>query len=162
MSAYEIKQFINRSVSFFWTESEAQLYPTLKNLSAKNYVTHQEERAAKAGTKKVYTITKFGRDVLAQWLKNKTERAVYRNELLLKVFFGSNQSVQENIALIESAKSESEAVYKMLLSIKDNLQCKKITKKRQVYVGLSLDYGISSLKAEIAWCKSSLKKLQAL
>ena len=91
MSAYEIKQFINRSVSFFWTEGEAQLYPTLKQLYQKNCVTYHEEEAAKAGTKKIYSITKAGRDALTNWLQTKTDRSIYRNELLLKVFFGSNQ-----------------------------------------------------------------------
>lgn len=87
MSAYEIKQLINHLVSFFWTESEAQLYSTLKNFSSKNYEMHQEEKAAKASTKKVYTMTQKGREVLTQWLESKIERAVYRNELLLKYFW---------------------------------------------------------------------------
>lgn len=160
MSAYEIKQFIARSVSFFWTEGEAQLYPTLKNLSEKKWVNYHEEAASKAGKKKIYKITEQGESALLKWLNETTERSVYRNELLLKIFFGSNQSTDRNITLIESSRSECETNLTLLLSIKNTLRDKNITEKSLLFFEITLDYGIDLLKAEINWAKKAIKRLK--
>lgn len=160
MSAYEIKRYIQKSIAFFWTESEAQLYPTLKSLLLKKWVSAHEEAASKAGLKKVYTITEAGQKALQEWLGKKTDRLVYRNELLLKLFFGSNQSDKKNSALIEMTLHESEEMLNGLLEIKKLLAKKNISKKRMPYLDIVLDNGIESFNAEIAWCKSSLKKIK--
>lgn len=161
MSVYEIKQFIQRSVSFFWTEGEAQLYPTLKALYQKGWVVYSEEKAAKAGVKKIYSLTEAGRQTLLAWLCESTDRVVYRNELLLKVFFGNNQSIEKNIQLLKEAQREAEQVSTILMNIKNSLSDKKIARKRLPYIEITVDYGIIAFQAEIDWCKASIKKLMS-
>lgn len=160
MSAYEIKRYIQQSIAFFWTESEAQLYPTLKSLLLKKWVSAHEAVASKAGLKKVYTITEAGQKALQEWLCKKTDRLIYRNELLLKLFFGWNQSDKRNSTLIEMALHDSEAMLNSLMEIKRSLAKKNINKKRISYFDIVLDNGIENSSAEIAWCKSALKKIQ--
>lgn len=162
MSAYEIKQFIHRSVSLFWTEGEAQLYPTLKNLKIKKWVIYREMPATKAGMKKIYKLTKLGRIALLNWLQSKTDRAVFRNELLLKVFFGPSQPIENNIAMLESEKKELELTLSVLETIKDGLKEKNICIERLPYIEITLDYGLKALQAEIAWCQASIRKLNIM
>ncbi len=160
MSAYEIKQFINKSVSYFWTEGEGQLYPTLRKLDQEGLVKYKEEEAEKGGTKKIYSITSEGTTELLSWLEKKADSPANRNELLLKLFFGSNQSADANINLLEHARDDGEAKIEVLKSIRESLEKKDIPEKRLVYIEITLDYGIELLTAKVNWCKNSLIKLR--
>lgn len=161
MSAYEIKQFISKSISHFWTEGEGQLYPTLKKLTDEHWVNYQEEIAQKGGTKKIYSITKTGESALLSWLNKKADRPIYRNELLLKLFFGSSQTADTNISLLEEAMHDCVTMRDILLSILSSLKNKNLSEKRLPYIEISLDYGIEILNSEINWCQRSIKKLNA-
>lgn len=114
----------------------------------------------KSGTKKVYTITKQGKSALLDWLGKKCDRPVYRNELLLKLFFGAVQSTAHNIARLEVAQQACESSLEVLKLIKASLPNKPISAKRLPYVEITLDYGIESWKAELRWCQRSIKKLR--
>lgn len=162
MSAYEIKKFIAKSIAYFWAEGEGQLYPTLKKLEQDKAVGFKEEVSAKGGIKKTYFITKKGKMVLLEWINKKVDRSVYRNELLLKLFFGANQPVENNINLIEEARNDCSITRKILQTIKAGLKEKDLSKNRLPYAELTLDYGIDMLAAEINWCLRSLKKLKNL
>lgn len=163
MSAYEIKQFLRRSASHFWSEAEAQLYPTLKQLAVKDLVSYHEEKAEKAGMKKIFALTEAGEEALKAWLKKKAEQPVFRNELLLKLFFGPMQNPADNIKLIQLEMHDLEATLHLLQEIKDHMiPKKKISQVRAAYMEIVLDYGLRLIQTEIAWCKDSMKRLQQL
>ena len=65
---YEIKQAIEESFGDMWNVSYGQLYPTLKNLTEKGYVTKHKEQGQKSIEKNVYKITDTGRILLQKWL----------------------------------------------------------------------------------------------
>ena len=90
MSGYEIKQAIQRSTGFFWSESEGQIYPALAECVEKGWATYQEEATKTTSrTKKTYKITNVGKKELTSWLSKKVQPNMLRNELLLKLFFGN-------------------------------------------------------------------------
>ena len=162
MSAYQMKVFIKRTVANFWMEGEGQLYPTLRKLTEQGLVTYNEEPAEKSGVKKIYVITKAGKAVLLVWLENKVESSVYRNELLLKMFFGGFQSAAKNIRLLEDDMKINQLNLAMLQSIRKDLPNKGLPTNRIAYSEITLDYGVDVLKAEIKWAKQSIAKLQAI
>ena len=68
LTGYEIKKWVDCSVRFFWDISYGQIYPTLRQLTQEGMLT-MEEKVQKAGpVRKVYTITKTGREELLSWL----------------------------------------------------------------------------------------------
>jgi PadR family transcriptional regulator AphA len=156
MTAYDIKQFMGRSTSFFWTESEGQLYPTLTQLAEENFVQYTEEAAEKRGTKKIYQITDKGLEYLHLWLAQPIEVQIYRNELLLKLFFGNNQNTVNNINHLQTSIPELTSTLNLLKNIKTNL----MTSDRSLYIEITLDYGISLIEAELAWCHKSIELLK--
>ena len=164
MSVYEIKQCVKKSIAYFWTEGEGQLYPTLKSLTESKLVTYKEETALKSGTKKIYTMTQKGKEVFLDWLKKKADRPVYRNELLLKLFFGSNQSPAANIKLLAATQDEYQKILNELYFVKNSIAANaaEIPTERLPYIEVSLNYGIETLAAELKWCDSSIKKLKKL
>ena len=89
MSGYDLGQAIRASVGFFWNESYGQIYPNLKRLAAEGFVTAKTERQKGKPDRRVYSITKKGRERLAAWLAVAPQPEIPRNELLLKLFFGA-------------------------------------------------------------------------
>jgi len=156
MSAYDIKQFMAKTTAYFWTEREGQLYPTLTELQDKNLVTCREEEAAKVGLKKIYQITSHGHAHLEAWLAQTVEQQVYRNELLLKLFFGNNQNKKNNLHLLQDHLIELQKS----LSILQVIKTQHVNNERKIYVDITLDYGLTLISAEIDWCKKSIILLE--
>lgn len=160
MSAYEIKSFINRSIAHFWSESEGQLYPTLRKLSDEGMVIGAEEISQKLKTKIVYSITKSGKKALKQWLAAEVNNIPYRNEILLKVFFGSEVKEETTIKLLHQSLDSLKQRLQQLENVKASLATKSISKKRKKYVFLSLEYGLRLLRAEKKWYEFAIQELK--
>lgn len=151
MSAYDIKAFMERSTTHFWKEHEAQLYPTLKQLQKNKYVGSKEEKAKKSGVRKIYQITENGLSVLTDWLMQPPDKITYRNEFLLKLFFGDQVDKTVSFKHINAYKKELSEQLIIFNSIQSELKNFK-NLKRKPYVELALLYGIMLLEAEISWC----------
>lgn len=155
MSAYEVKQFMAQSTQYFWMEHEAQLYPTLKKLTADKLVSAKEEAAQKGGVRVVYKITDKGLKAFRQWLNKKTENAPYRNEFLLKLFFGNEMDKSVLHERIQEYKKEAQDNLSQLKAIREALT--DIPAKRRPYILATITYGIHMMKAEIAWCNEVIQ-----
>lgn len=156
MTAYDMKQFMSRTTRYFWTEREGQLYPTLAELQEKDLVTYKVQEAAKAGLKKIYQITDQGSEHLKTWLAQAIEPQVYRNELLLKLFFGDHQTAKNNSHLLHTHLIELQES----LSILKTIHTFHVDNHRKIYVDITIDYGMTLIQAEIDWCKKSIALLE--
>lgn len=156
MTAYDIKHFMAKTTAYFWTEREGQLYPTLNELTEKQFVTFAEQEAAKVGTKKIYQITRQGQDYLQTWLAQPVEPQVYRNELLLKLFFGNHQSKDNNLTLLKTSLAELQHS----LTLLEAIELVHASHPRKLFQKITLDYGITLLQAEMAWCRQSIALLE--
>lgn len=88
LSGYEIRQWIAQALGFFWSESFGQIYPELRRL-AKAGLIKSLPSPGKGREVKRYRITAAGRGELERWLVRAPQAERPRNELLLKLFFGS-------------------------------------------------------------------------
>ena len=168
MSGYEIKQMIQTSTAFFWSESEGQIYPALTACVTDGLATCVETQSE--GTqriKKMYSITKAGKKVLVEWLQQQTQEPLIRHELLLKLFFGANNDVADNIYHVKQHEKSA----KELLKIYQNLKTSLITDSRcfssehknlphLTYWLITIDFGIKSTEAELEWCKKTCHLLK--
>src|SRR5271154_2689062 len=68
-SGYAIKQAVELSIRFFWTISQAQIYPSLEQLERAGLITGRSEPQGKR-QRRVYEITAAGEATLAQWLRS--------------------------------------------------------------------------------------------
>ncbi|MEK4508462.1 PadR family transcriptional regulator [Paenibacillus anaericanus] len=83
MSGYDIKKTIDSSFGFFLKASYGSLYPALKRLTEKSYVSVMETENSK--NKKIYTLLPSGKETFLTWLAEPIETP--RNELLGRIFF---------------------------------------------------------------------------
>jgi DNA-binding PadR family transcriptional regulator len=86
-TSYDLKQFVSRSIGFFWSFPHTQLYSEPERLAAEGLLA--EDREEDGRRRRTYSITEKGRGALSDWLR---EPAVQPPELrdlgLLKLFFG--------------------------------------------------------------------------
>ena len=156
-SGYDIKKHISQSIGYFWQESYGQLYPTLKNLVASGFAKMHIETNEGKPDKKVYEITKEGRNHLKIWLANPIElMPKLRHELLLKLFFGSESSPEICIKHLEQYKTNCQDCYEELTDIKSLLENDFQNKKESTYWLLTVSYGLICSKSEVEWCNESI------
>lgn len=99
MTGYEITKHFDEVLSYFWQASHQQVYRELGRLAADGCVTHKEVVQSGKPNKKVYTITKRGREKLQQWVREPTPMAPQRYDLLVKLLAGS--VVEKSVLLDE-------------------------------------------------------------
>lgn len=155
-SAYEISQFIERSTSHFWSESDGQLYPNLKKLVEAGFVECARDDQASQPNKKIYSLTDSGETALLEWLHQTPTTFTVRNEFLLQLFFGHKLSATENCEKIQRYRHELSRYGGLFESLEQRI---KERGQESTYLLLALSYGQCSLKAEIQWCDDALKQL---
>ncbi len=110
MSGYDLGQSIRASIGFFWNESYGQIYPNLKKLAAAGLVTAKTEKQKGKPDRQVYSITPSGRARLEKWLAVEPQPEVPRNELLLKLFFGTQAGPETVIGYVERMATKQQGV----------------------------------------------------
>jgi DNA-binding PadR family transcriptional regulator len=162
MSGYDIKGFVERSVSNFWSESYGQIYPTLKALVAEGLAAKQPASAKGERLRQVYSITPKGREAFRKWIQDPVNPAPSRNELLLKLFFA--RQVGGEIALGQVLVFKEQ-----LLQLSQHYEVISAQCARELgdqpdlpYWRLTLEYGRLEAEAHLAWCDKAIAALRKI
>lgn len=89
MSGYDIKQLFDHMLSPMWGAAHSQIYNELRRMKELEWVEMQREEQENRPDRKVYSITSKGREALTVWQGQPPSVPQIRDELLLKVMFGS-------------------------------------------------------------------------
>jgi PadR family transcriptional regulator AphA len=153
-SGYDIKQVVDRSTRFFWAASYGQIYPELRRLEEEGLI--QGEDAPSGGrSRRVYKLTKAGREALREWLFGPTVTIEYRDESLLRLFFADSLPREEALLLLEGRKRGHEQYLEILREI-ENLP----GGRDPDFVDLVLRWGIEFNEWGAQWCEKHLKRLR--
>jgi len=153
-SGYDIKTVVDRSTRFFWAASYGQIYPELRRLESEGL--SEGEDAPKGGrSRRVYRITKAGRDALREWLLGSTVTIEYRDESLLRLFFADALPREEALLLLEGRKRGHEQYLEVLRAI-----AALPGGKDPDFVDLVLRWGIEFNEWGAQWCEKHLKRLR--
>jgi PadR family transcriptional regulator AphA len=158
-SGYEIKKAIDTVISSFWYESNGQIYPALKRLASSGLIKVRSD-SKKGRRKKLYAITPKGRERLRVWLAAPVEIGKPRDELILKLFFGSEAELPALISHLEGHRDRAKAGL---------AQCRQWEKEGSVnpdryrpFVNLTIRGGIVLSEATLRWAEESLEILAAM
>ena len=84
LHGYALRE-LAKGYSWIYPMTNANIYPTLRQLEEEGFVEHESE-IHEGRLRKVYSITADGREELQRWLSDPTEqRGVYRDPELLKI-----------------------------------------------------------------------------
>lgn len=160
-SGYDIKRKIESEIGFFYKVSNGQIYPMLKKLVSQTNATYLTEKNDGKPDRKVYTITDQGHAVFKEWLEAPLDYQ-HNNELLLKLFFGSNEPFIQNIKLLSDFKKLHEQNLDTYNKISMHFNMSTIDKLHGFYNYFTLRYGQLITKAYLDWSDEITGLLKAL
>ena len=151
LAGYDIKKIIENSFGVYYKASYGSLYPALKRLAAKGFVTTYEE--PQGGRKKIfYHITEGGKKSFLEWLTTPMEVLDGTNPNLTKVYFFSHLSDEVREQQLMEYEKKNRQYLQELEELE--MQLRKREDAEQYYYKLStLYYGISITKKTIEWCR---------
>jgi PadR family transcriptional regulator AphA len=161
-SGYDIKKFMEQSTSNFWSESYGQIYPILKQLVETGLATSHTEKQEGKPERYIYTLSEKGLEELRQWLTEPIEHMVERNELLLKLFFGQQNTVAENIRHVQQFRRLQVQLLRKYQGIEEYLKANCAENEDLCYSLITVRYGIYRCQALLHWCDETVDRLQAI
>lgn len=162
-SGYEIKQLIEQSLAHFWQEGYGQIYPNLKKLVENGHATVQTERQDGKPDKKIYTLTDNGEAALNEWLKKPIDALPKeKHEILLKMFFGRNVGVDDNMAHVKLHQERMRELLAIYKQVEAHLQKNRGQEPDTVYHLITVRSGILTTEAVLDWCTETIETLQDL
>lgn len=151
-SGYDLLRQFKQSLGYFWNASHQQIYQQLKSLHKEELISAKSESQEGKPDKKVYSISKKGRDALAEWIAQPVKPNRINDALLVKIWGGhltSNENLMEelerHIEIHQHTLNELESIEKEYLAL---------TKDKQDYYKLpyaTLRRGIYGEKAWLEW-----------
>jgi DNA-binding PadR family transcriptional regulator len=158
LSGYDIKHIIDGTISHFWAESYGQIYPVLKRLAAEKLI---RPRTIGNGRKKiVYAITAKGEAQLAAWLQPTPEDTPIRDELVLKLFFGSKTDLPVLVRHLQARRDRAKAMADQYSAWLPMIETQKET--YTPFQLMTLRGGIALSKAFVEWADESLATLRRM
>lgn len=85
LTGYDIKKRIEQGIGNLYKASHGQLYPALKKLTNKGYLTMNEQMQGKR-LKKYYIATETGKTVFIDWLSAPFDKNTDGDNYLVKIF----------------------------------------------------------------------------
>ncbi len=154
LSGYDIKQWVDTSVRFFFAASFGQIYPELKKLEAAGLV-EGASNATGGRARTEYTITKTGHAELRNWLMQSENRIEMRDQAVLRIFFSGNLTKEERLTKIQDLRAER-------LETLETLQGVHATTRGVIseMPDLVLEYGLGLHQYVIDWCDRAIEAVE--
>ena len=162
MSGYDIRKEAATSIGYFWSESYGQIYPALRELKTRGWIRRRAGRSGGRRDRHVYEITERGREALASWRAEPPRDAPFRNELLLKLFFGRADAVAHEPGWIEKVLEEQKADLREFERIRAEIEKEQHDHPSSPFWLIALSYGEHHARAVLRWGRETQKALRAL
>jgi PadR family transcriptional regulator, regulatory protein AphA len=157
-SGYEIKQTVELSIRFFWTISQAQIYPSLKRLEQAGLVEGRDEPKGKR-PRRVYEITADGEAALTQWLRRQEPIPFELRDLgLVKLFFADALDPGDALSLLAAVQRRSKERVEALLEVESAAVVAE--EHGNAHPLLTLHMGIAFHQAMLDVCQEFEQKLR--
>ena len=89
LSGYDIKRLFDHTLAPMWGAAHSQIYKELRRMHTLGWVDMQRQEQESRPDRKLYAMTEKGRDALRAWQSLPPDVFQIRDELLLKVLFGT-------------------------------------------------------------------------
>ena len=161
MSGYDLGLNVRASVGHIWSESYGQIYPNLKKLAAAGLVSAKTERGKGRPDRNVYSLTEKGREQLVEWLLTPPQPEIPRNEMLLKLFFGSLVPAEVLIGYVERMVVEHRSLLERFTQIESTEIAQYADRVEAPYWLMTARYGQLEMEAHLSWAEETLTALRA-
>ncbi len=136
MSGYDIKQMMEKSVSYFFDATFGAIYPALRKMEKEGLVEKQVIQQEGKPNKNLFVITESGREQFQKYLNSPINPTVTRSDILIRLFFGK-LSTKENVQIwLEEERQKNEEMYESLEKVSSEFP------NMDKHQRLVLEYGI--------------------
>lgn len=154
LTGYDIKKRIEDGIGIFYKASFGSLYPSLKRLTEKGYLTMLEQPQG-GRQKKFYSITDQGKNDFLAWLVSPMEKETENH--LVKVFFFDRLPENARNQLLQEYELANMKYLRNLQKLEKRFAA--MENKESFYYKLStLYYGIITVQNNILWCRHILER----
>lgn len=163
MTGYEIMTVFRDSLNFFWTAQTSQIYRELQTIEKKGWAVKTIINQSSKPDKKIYSITKKGKEELSKWLSEDISGLTMRTPLLMKVFFMGERSLEENIEFFKDFKDSCINLTENISSLELNTRLYEDTmdnSTKTLYWQMCASFGKNIMKMYIEWANECIKKLE--
>jgi len=151
LTGYDIKKLIEMGTGNFVKASHGSLYPALKKLADKDFLTMREQPQGDR-MKKYYQATELGKAAFLEWLTSPLDSNSFEANLLARIYFF--EELPENIRIQQLQEYELN-IQQILRGYKKlERQLSTSTADEVGYYEIStLYYGLQSAQGMIRWLK---------
>ena len=158
-SGYAIKRAVEVSIRFFWTISQAQIYPSLARLERAGFVRGKSEPLGRR-RRRTFALTHSGEAALREWLRREEPIPFELRDIgLVKLFFADALDRSEAQALLTVMRRRSEDRLATFRSIA--VEAEGVAQQGNVYPLLTLRMGIAFHQAIIDVCSDFGRKFDS-
>ncbi len=151
LTGYDIKKHIEDGIGIFYKASYGSIYPALKRLTDKSFLTMTEKPYGDR-QKKYYIATEKGENAFLDWLSSPMNLNDGADSHLVKVYFFDKLPVDIRDRQLKEYEIRNINYLQKLQSLENNFN--KMEDKDCFYFKLStLYYGICIVQENIRWCK---------
>ena len=165
MTGYDLKKMLDHPMGFFWAAQLSQIYRELNKLEEKGLVKSAIEPQEKRPDRKVYQLTKEGRETFLNWLNKFPDQLSeqYRSKFLMRIFFSSKIKLDELAFEIKRYKKEIEEELRYLNKVEQwikNYSREKKLKEHAFYWNLIVKKEHKSITAGAEWANECLQLIE--
>ena len=160
-SGYKLKQIMGKVATYYCSESNAQIYPTLKALEKAGLVKSELNKASGARKRKDYTLTAKGKEVVMTWLAEPVSISPYREEMLLKISLGQHLSNAQLRVHLEHYQKEITTRMEDIDDVLEHIHTDHKDNVDQPYLFMTYEHMKMILETKLKWCQKMLQKLES-
>jgi DNA-binding PadR family transcriptional regulator len=164
LSGYDVKKRFLGSLAFGWHAHVSQLYPTLRQLEERGYVTSRTEASNQGPARRLYTITPAGRAAVLAWLQSPLDDTRQKSELMLRVWAADLMPPEAFGELLADVERQTQAHLRDLIALRDKWQQRygppeAAADPRVVGSLLCFEHDIQLARAKLAWLERAANVL---
>lgn len=159
MTGYDIRKVLESGIGRFWSESYGQLYPELRRMANQGQVRKSEEGGKGKPRRVLYSLTSKGREELKEWLVTPALPGTAREEILLKLFFGSQVDINVSTGQLQRFRDFHQECLRKSKRVEKSLSAGEKTPDSLYWI-ITLKYSEYVSRALLEWCDEALSLLK--
>jgi len=162
-TGYELKEVFDDSVQHFWPADQSQIYRTLNELMAEDYVTMEVVVQENRPNRKVYSITPSGQAELRRWLQMPPPSQAPRSAGLIQVFFAgqlSNDEILQKFQMVADDCRQTLEVYHAISNETIADYEEQVGPREAFCWNLTVDLGLRLVQAQLEWADNVIKQIK--
>jgi len=147
---YRLNEYVNHAMNLYTDIKKSKVYYTLNELEKDGYVEHETEREGKRPERRVYQITKKGKALFLQLLRDNLgefARANFNDDI--GIAFMGQLSTKETRELLEKKRGMIQSTLKQFKEVPDH-------GGNWRYV---INHNVAHLEADLAWINNMISEL---